>query len=122
MLTCAVNEGRRKKMPNYLRLEAFRTTPLVKQPFEYLIVPGFIGASALAEINADYPKISASGSFPVDEVSFGPAFQRMLDELESDEFREAFEEKFGIDLSGRPTVTTVRGRCDALKEKSRHRQ
>jgi SM-20-related protein len=113
MLTCAVNEGRRKKMPNYLRLEAFRTTPLVKQPFEYLIVPGFIGASALAEINADYPKISASGSFPVDEVSFGPAFQRMLDELESDEFREAFEEKFGIDLSGRPTVTTVRGRCDA---------
>ena len=27
-------------------------------------------------------------------------------------FREAFEEKFGIDLTGRPTVTTVRGRCD----------
>ena len=25
--------------------------------------------------------------------------------------RRAFEEKFGIDLSGRPTMTTVRGRC-----------
>jgi hypothetical protein len=99
-------------MPDYLRLEAFRATPLVKEPFEHLIVSGFIGPAALAAINADYPKITSSGSFPVDQVSFGPAFQTLLDELESDQFREAFEQKFGIDLPGRPTVTTVRGRCD----------
>ncbi len=100
-------------MPGYLRLEAFRATPLVTEPFEHLIVSGFLGPAALSAINADYPKISTSGSFPVDQVSFGPAFQTLLEELESDEFRQAFEEKFGIDLSGRPTVTTVRGRCDA---------
>jgi SM-20-related protein len=100
-------------MPSYLRLEAFRATPLVKEPFEHLIVSGLIGPAALAAINADYPKISSSGSFPVDQVDFGPAFQTLLDELESEPFREAFEEKFGIDLSGRPTVTTVRGRCDS---------
>jgi SM-20-related protein len=103
--------GRRGTMPNYLRLEAFRATPLVEQPFAHLIVPGFIDPTALPEINADYPKISSTGSFPVDQVSFGPAFKRVLDELESDDFREAFEEKFGVGLSGRPTVTTVRGRC-----------
>jgi SM-20-related protein len=100
-------------MPGYLRLDDFRATPLVREPFQHLIVSGFIGAVALKAINADYPKISTPGSFPVDQVSFGPAFQTMLDELESDAFREAFEEKFGLDLSGRPTVTTVRGRCDA---------
>ena len=100
-------------MPDYLRLETFRATPLVREPFPHLIVSGFIGPQALAAINADYPKISTSGSFPVDQVGFGPAFQTLLDELESDAFREAFEEKFGLDLSGRPTVTTVRGRCDA---------
>ena len=100
-------------MPDYMRLEAFRTTPLVREPFQHLVVPGFIGPGALAAINADYPKISSSGSFPVDQVTFGPAFQKLLDELESDEFRDAFEEKFAIDLAGRPTVTTVRGRCDA---------
>jgi hypothetical protein len=100
-------------MPIYLRLEAFQAMPLVKEPFEHLIVSGFIGPAALAVINADYPKISSPGSFPVDQVIFGPAFQTLLDELESDQFREAFEEKFGIDLSGRPTVTTVRGHCDA---------
>jgi hypothetical protein len=100
-------------MPNYLGLEALRATPLVKEPFEHLIVSGFIGPAALAAINADYPKISSSGSFPVDQVAFGPAFQTLLDELESDEFRAAFEEKFGLDLTGRPTVTTARGRCDS---------
>ena len=96
----------------YLRLDALRATPLTTEPFPYLIVEGFVGSAALTAINADYPKISSSGSFPVDEVSFGPSFQKLLDELESEEFRTAFEEKFAIDLSGRPTVTTVRGRCD----------
>jgi len=95
----------------YLGIEQFRTTPLVRQPFEYLIVPQFIAPQALAEINAGYPKISTSGSFPVDQVAFGPAFQTLLDELNSETFREAFEDKFQIDLSGRPTITTVRRRC-----------
>jgi SM-20-related protein len=100
-------------MLNYLAIDAFRATPLIKEPFEHLIVERFIGPSALAEINADYPKISSSGSFPVDELTFGSAFNTFLDELNGDEFRDAFEEKFGIDLSGRPTITTVRGWCDA---------
>ena len=100
-------------MPGYLKLDAFRATPLVREPFQHLIVPGFVGPAALSAINADYPKISTTGSFPVDQVSFGPAFQTMLDDLEGDEFRAAFEEKFQLDLEGRPTVTTVRGRCDA---------
>ena len=95
----------------YLRLDALRATSLVREPFPYLIVEGFIGPAALTAINADYPKISSPGSFPIDEVTFGPAFQRLLDELEGEEFRAAFAEKFAIDLSGRPTVTTVRGRC-----------
>jgi SM-20-related protein len=100
-------------MLNYLGIEAFRATPLAKEPFEHLIVERFIGPTALAEINADYPKVSSSGSFPVDELTFGSTFSAFLDELNSDEFREAFEQKFGIDLSGRPTITTVRGWCDA---------
>jgi SM-20-related protein len=100
-------------MLNYLGIETFRATPLVKEPFEHLIVERFIGPAALAEINADYPKIASSGSFPTDELAFGSAFSTLLDELNSDEFREAFEEKFGIDLSSRPTITTVRGWCDA---------
>lgn len=99
-------------MADCLRLQALRATPLVNEPFPHLVVPGFVGAAALAKINADYPAISSPGSFPTDQLVFGTAFQGLLDELASARFREAFEQKFGIDLSGRPTLTTVRGRCD----------
>ncbi len=96
-----------------LDLDAFRATPLTKEPFEYLIVPGFVRAEARAGINADYPQIAERGSFPVGQLSYGPAFKKLLDDLEGAAFREAFEEKFGLDLSGRPMTTTVRGRCGA---------
>ncbi len=99
-------------MADYLRLEALRATPLVSEPFPHLVVPGFVSQAGLADINADYPRISSPGSFPTDQLVFGKAFQALLDQLESDRFREAFEQKFNIDLSGRPTLTTVRGRCD----------
>jgi SM-20-related protein len=94
-----------------LDLESFRSVPLTREPFQYLIVPGFVRAEVRAKINADYPKISERGSFPVAQLSYGQAFAEFLDELESDEFRGAFEEKFGLDLTGRPTTTTVRGQC-----------
>jgi hypothetical protein len=94
-------------------LAALRAQPLSREPFEHLVVPEFVKRDALARINADYPKISQRGSFPVDQVAYGPTFREMLDELESDEFRAAFEEKFNIDLTGRPTTVTVRGWCGA---------
>jgi hypothetical protein len=99
-------------MSDYLRLEALRATPLVSEPFPHLVVPGFVGEAGLAKINADYPQIASPGSFPTDQLVFGKAFAALLDELEGDRFREACAEKFGVDLSGRPTITTVRGRCD----------
>jgi hypothetical protein len=95
----------------YLDLDAFKATPLTREPFEFLTVPGFLGPQACADINRDYPKIAETGSFPVAQVAFGPAFQEMLDEMATDEFRHAFEEKFSVDLTGRPHTVTVRGRC-----------
>jgi SM-20-related protein len=93
-------------------LEKFRATPLMREPYEHLVVPGFVTAEALEQINADYPKIEHAGSYPLASLEFGAAFQAMVDALESAEFRKAFEEKFGIDLSSRPTTITVRGRSD----------
>jgi SM-20-related protein len=94
-----------------LDLEALRAVPLIREPFEYFVVPGFVRPEARAKINADYPKIAVGGSFPVAQLSYGSAFREFLDDLESEEFREAFEEKFGLDLAGRPTTITVRGQC-----------
>ncbi len=94
-----------------LDMEALKATPVTKEPFEFVVVPGFVRSAVQADINRDYPKIAESGSFPVAQVSYGPHFRDLLDEMASDEFRVAFEEKFGVDLAGRPHTVTVRGRC-----------
>lgn len=92
-------------------LAAFEAMPLTRAPFEYLIVPNFVRAQALDALNRDYPRIDKPGSFPVGEMRYGPAFQEMLDEFAGDAVRDAFARKFGVDLTGRPLMTTVRGRC-----------
>ena len=100
-----------------LDLEALKATPVIRKPFEYFVVPGFVRPEARAKINADYPKISEGGSFPVAQLSYGPAFRQFVAELESDEFRDAFEEKFGLELAGgrrrRPFAVSAAKRMDA---------
>jgi hypothetical protein len=92
-------------------LETFKSTPITTAPFNYVVTPRFVRTAALPLINADYPDISTSGSFPLGQLNCGPVFQQFVDELESTEFRTAFEEKFKIDLAARPTTVTVRGWC-----------
>ncbi len=94
-----------------LDLERFRNTPLTSEPFEFLIVPEFVKAEARTAIEKDYPEVDRPGSFPLREVTYGPAFANLVEEMRSDEFRKAFEEKFNVDLANRPDMITVRGRC-----------
>lgn len=90
-------------------LAAFRATPLIRHPFEYLIVPDFVRPEARTAINNDYPQVQQPGSFPAADLSYGPAFANLLTTLNGDAFRSAFEDKFAIPLRGRATMVTVRG-------------
>jgi SM-20-related protein len=93
-----------------LDLAKFDAEPLCRDPFEYLVVPGFLRPGALPTIHADYPRVDRPGSFPLSEVGPGPAFDALIRELSGNAMRESFESKFGLDLRGRPTMFTVRGR------------
>jgi SM-20-related protein len=97
--------------PSFIDLAAFERTPLIAEPFPYLIVPGFVPPQGRQALAADFPRIDQGGSFPVGELSFGPAFARFLAEIEGEPMRRAFAAKFGIDLAGRPTIVTVRGQA-----------
>jgi len=92
-------------------IAAFRSTHLSIDPFDHVIVPGFVRAAAFERIINDYPVIKDRGSFALDTLSYGPAFRQLLDELQGDAFRTAVAEKFSVDLEGKPTMITVRGRC-----------
>jgi hypothetical protein len=103
-----------------LDLERFEKTLLTGEPFEYLVVPQFVKPEALEAINKDYPKVQKPGSFPLSEVTSGPNFKELIDDLNSSQFRAAFERKFSVDLTGRPPIITVRGRCSEEKDGKIH--
>lgn len=94
-------------------LEAFRATPLEREPYDHLVVRDFVKPDAVSAIGAAYPEIPAAGSYPLSELAFGSAFAALVDEIRSPEVEDAFAEKFAIDLTDRPTMITVRGRCRA---------
>lgn len=101
-------------MPSFaLDLDRLDGTPLTRDPFEFLIVPGFLKAESLPALHADFPKVKGPGSFPVSTLGIGSTFGRLLAELEGPDMRAAIERKFGVDLKNRPTMITVRGRCRA---------
>ena len=93
----------------YLDMRALARATRVDEPFPHVIVPRFLLSAGQAAINADYPEIREAGSFPVSDLKIGPRFRTFLAELEGPEFRAAIECAFDIDLSGRPTMVTVRG-------------
>jgi SM-20-related protein len=98
-------------MAEFLDLSLLAKARLVTEPYEYVIVPQFVKPSALSAIAPAYPKIEQGGSFPLNSLKFGETFDRFCQELQGEELRTAFEEKFDMDLTDRPTTLTVRGRC-----------
>jgi SM-20-related protein len=96
-----------------LDLDLLAATPLVRTPFDHLIVPGFLTPEGIEAVDRSFPRIDAPGSFPTQALDFGIAFQQVLDTLQGPEMTAAIASKFEVDLSGRPTMVTVRGRCQA---------
>ena len=95
-----------------LDLERLRASPLRRDPFDFIIVDDFVGPVHRPALDADFPQVKRHGSFPLPALSCGPAFARLAAELEGDALRQAIAEKFAVDLDGRPTMITVRGRSD----------
>ena len=97
----------------YLDYAALEGTPLLREPYDFLIVENFILPTRFPAVSADFPKTPGAGSHPPSELDMRGHFAAMMDELEEPRFRRAIETKFDLDLAGRPTMYTVRGHVRA---------
>ena len=57
----------------------------------------------------DFPEITDGGSFHISSVSSGQLIDKLVKELESDEFKKILETKFNVNLNEAKVVTTLRG-------------
>src|SRR4051812_14357627 len=95
-----------------LDLDRLRASPPEREPLAVVIVAIFTGADPLRGVVAVSPPLASHGSFPMVPGMGGADFARLAAELEGEPLRRAIEEKFAIDLGGRPTMITLRGRSD----------
>ena len=91
-----------------LDLARFDEAVLHREPCDFIVVPEFVKAEALKLVNSDYPAIAKPGNFPVEELSYGPHFEDLINELTGPEVRSHFESKFAMDLGSYPTQVTIR--------------
>jgi SM-20-related protein len=92
---------------------AFDARPLVRAPFDHIVVPAFLHADALAAVNRDFPPIEGPSNFTPERVTCGPAFAALIEALRGRAFAQHVERKFGLDLSGCATTIGIRRFCEA---------
>jgi len=92
--------------------DTLAATPLVKDPFDYIVVPDFIRPEAVEAINRDYPEIDSPRNMDPADLRYGPAFGELLSELNRPDFSAAIGDKFGVDLTAAPSTVTVRKFCE----------
>lgn len=93
-----------------LSLDKLEDTPLVRDPFDFVYVPGFVSRESLGLVCQDFPKLKGTGSYPLDGLAYGPTFGRLIAELTAEPMQRLVAGKFGLDLTGHPTMITLRGR------------
>lgn len=92
-----------------LDLEKLRAQPLARDPFPFVVVSGMLKPGVIKMLSHDFPPIGDGGVYPVDILPLGPSMRRLVAELSGPEFRQAVEEKFGLELADNPPMVTLRG-------------
>jgi len=95
-----------------INLKALRDAPLQRDPFDFLVAPGFLDRETLQRVNADYPAIDTAANHALENLSYGPVFGELMRELQEQPFAEVLGEKFGMELATLPTTITVRKFCE----------
>lgn len=91
--------------------DAIAKTELNRAPFQFFATPDVLNAVDLAAIRKDFPDIRKPGIFPLSALSYGPAFARLIEDINSQELENVMAEKYGVDLSDKPLMITVRGQA-----------
>ena len=91
-----------------LQLDRLVEKPATPAPFPHLTAVGVLPPEAKEDLARDFPDESKAGFFPVEQLSYGPAFAKLLDDLRKPEFSRIVGEKLDRDLVDRPKMIVVR--------------
>lgn len=107
----AAGSGHDVKGAEMIDFDAIERAAVTKEPFRYFVAADILAPADLAAARADFPDIAGTGVYLSDELRYGPAFGRLIDEIRTPRMRRLMSEKLGLDLEGKPLMITTRGHC-----------
>jgi len=94
----------------HLNIAKLVDAELKTDPFEYVVVPGFLSPQSLHSVVESYPDLKG-GSYPLETVETSEALQEVIEELDGPAFEAAVAQKFNVDIVGKPKMYSLRGYC-----------
>jgi len=94
-----------------IKFGAIAKTEAAHVPFRFFATVGVLSAEDLGAVRADFPDIRKPGIFPLSELTYGPAFARLVEDIRSQELEDILADKYGVGLSDKPLMITVRGQA-----------
>ncbi len=89
-------------------LGAIERADVHTEPFAFLLAEGVLTRDEAARIRADYPAIAKPGYLPLSRLEARGAFKTLVEDLQSPELAQVLSRKFGVDLTDKPRMVTVR--------------
>jgi len=96
-------------MQNVLNLDALAASSLKTDPYPYFTVAEAIDSAQISRIIDEFPAINDGGSYNIEDVETSPAFQSLLDSIDTPAFRRIICDKFDVEVMDLPMMMTLRG-------------
>ena len=90
-------------------LEAIWQSGVNETPFKFFVAKNILKSKDLARLKEDFPNIEQPGSFPLQELDYGPSFARLIAQVRSRDFTYVMGKKFRTNLTMKPLFVSVRG-------------
>jgi hypothetical protein len=90
--------------------DRFRRAPLTRDPFEFMVVPGFVPRAIAEAASLTFAAPDLPGVLPAPRHEPNTAFGHLLHALREPGLTRAFGEKFGLALSTDTLMITLRAR------------
>lgn len=94
-----------------INFELLAAVTQAKEPFPHFVTQGLINPEGMKAISRDFPAIKNPGVFPLSDLTYGPAFAELIEDINSEKMCAIFSEKLGIYLKRKPLMISVRGHC-----------
>lgn len=94
----------------HLNIAKLAGAELHTEPFEYVVMPGFLNSSSLHDVVKSYPNLKG-GSYPLETVEMSDPLKEVIEELDGPEFEGVVAEKFDVKIAGKPKMFSLRGYC-----------